>query len=229
MPTDSQVAAGTDNDKSSIEPESLDEGFAKREAIKARADKLMAEAETLLADAGIERADPNKIKLEREVAQAIDVHTGEVFISNVQPGFHYSWVFRDPTGEFAGRYVLKMRALGWEVVSGDMPEAREHLHVDGTRVVADCILMRCTEELYRKFKEMDRIRRQRQSEGYATNLYDLARQAGVEVRTLDQLGDVGSHLRSAAEEATRNARVARIDKQIRNGSLPGIPSPARSA
>lgn len=204
-----------------------DEGHAKRERLKAQADRLMQQAEKLLTEAGIEHADPAKLKVDREVAQAIDIRTGEVLVSNAQAGRHYAWVFRDPTGEYAGRFVLKMKALGWNLVQHDMPEAREHTFVDGTRVVADCLLMWCTDELYAKFVEMDRIRRRRQSEGYAVNLYDLARQAGVEVRTLDQMPGVSESLVSTAEMATLDRAKKKLDKQIRNGSVPGIPSPAR--
>jgi hypothetical protein len=224
-PTDSEIASGVALDK--VIGPVADPGYEQRESIKQRADALMAEAEKLLGDAGIERADPAKLKVDREVAQAIDMRTGEVLVSGAQPGRHYVWVFRDPTGEFAGRFVLKMKALGWQLVQHDMPEAREHTHVDGTRVVADCLLMWCPNELYKKFEEMDRIRRQRQSDGCAVNLYDLARQAGVEVRTLDDLGDVGARLRSTAEEATYERRKLKINNQLRKGTIPGIPSPGR--
>ena len=216
-PTDAEVAA---NPAVLTDVPPMD-----RDAMLRRAESLAAEAEKLYADAGIERADPAKLGVDRECAQAIDLRTGEVLVSKAQANRHYVWVFRDPTGEFAGRYVLKMKALGWQLVQHEMPEAREHTFVDGTRVVADCVLMWCSEELYKKFQEMDRIRRKRQSEGWATNLYDLARQAGVEVRTLDQMPDISDSLVSAAEQATRERRKDKINKQIRNGTIPGIPSP----
>lgn len=205
----------------------MPEGDAKRDAARWLAAQKVQEAETILADAGIERADPAKLKVENEVGSAIDFQTGDVFVSKADTArFRYAWCYRDPHNEFAGVHVGRMKALGWEIVQGEMPEAWEHRHVDGTRVVADCVLLRTTLDNYRKLETMDRIKRQRQQDGAATNLYDLARECGVKVRNIEEMGEVGEAIaaKADAETAQRAQHRSAAPPRRRTIATPGIPS-----
>jgi len=207
-----------------------DPGYTRNEALKKRAAELSQQAEECLAE--INRADPSKLKVENEVRQALNEYN-EVYVSNADDNYRYAWVYRDPSGEYGGRAVRKMQALGWEVVRGDMPEAREHNHIEG-RVVADCLLMRCRLDHWMVLQKRDRLLRQAQQAGIYANLYDIADQAGVRVwgGEGDDMPDFVSQQVSGQADRRRAKAVGQfhrmnrsgaMDRMLRQGAIPGVP------
>lgn len=206
-------------------------GDNRREQLARKAERLIAAANKLMEQLEIEAADPSSLEVEREVRQALN-ELNEVYVSNQQPEYAYAWIFRDPHNEYGGRYVRKMQALGWEVVSGDMPEAKEHRFVDGTRVVADCLLMRIRLDRKMILEKRDRLMREAQQAGIVSRVYDLAERAGT--RVYDKLpGFVEESLsqqanlrrQSAFRDFHRLNRDGRVDQMLRTGTIPGVPPP----
>lgn len=200
-----------------------------------KAEKLIAAAQRLLEQIDVETADPEQLQVENEVRQALN-EMNEVYVSNQQSEYTYCWVFRDPHNEYGGRYVRKMQALGWEVVSGDMPESKEHRFVDGTRVVADCLLMRCRLDRKLLLDKRDRLLRDAQQAGIVSRVHELAERAGT--RVYDKLPGFVEEAMSSQADARRaqiRSRAVRdfhrlnqggkIDRMLKTGTIPGIPSP----
>jgi hypothetical protein len=215
-------------------------GEKRRDQLKRKAEKLMSDANKIIADLGDDgpvRVDPSKHKVENEVRAALN-EFNEVYVSNRDENYKYAWVYRDPHNEFGGRFVRRLQALGWEVVSGSRedakkgvnPEAIEHFYVDGTRVVADCLLMRCRIDRYAMLEKRDRLLRQAQQVGIYSDVFEAAERAGV--RVWEDMPDfVSEGIRSQAD--TRRARAlgqfharnrnGSMDRMLRTGTVPGIP------
>lgn len=182
-----EVAVETPEPKGPAAIEALpDAGHARREEMKRRMATLEAEAAKLEAELEVQGIDPARLSadaVEREVRAATS-DVGEVRVSNAQPGFAYTWIFRDPMNRFGGRQVYAMQALGWERVVGSMPESVEHKSVTNERWVADCLLMRCTIERFMALQLIDRKRRLAQQEGVSADLFERASRAGIRVTNL---------------------------------------------
>lgn len=200
-----------------------------------KAERLISAAQKLLEQIEVETADPAQLQVENEVRAAMN-EMNEVYVSNAQPEYSYAWIFRDPHNEYGGRYVRKMQALGWEVVSHDMAEAKEHRFVDGTRVVADCLLMRCRLDRKLLLDKRDRILRDAQQAGIVARVHELAERAGT--RVYDKLpGFVEESLSSQADQRRtqlrqralqdfhRLNRSGNVDRMLKTGAIPGIPAP----
>jgi len=129
--------------------------------LKRRADQLAQEAEALSANVeAISEKKLQDIKEDREIRQVLELSGLEV--SNAQPDYHYAWVYRDPFNRFGGRMVFELKAQGFEVVSGDMPEAQEHrVGPAGERWIGDVLLMRIPKVRWELLQNADRARRLR--------------------------------------------------------------------
>jgi hypothetical protein len=207
---------------------------ASRDELSKKAEKLIAQANKLLEQIEVETADPAALNVENEVRKAMN-ELNEVYVSNSQSEYAYAWIFRDAYNQFGGRYVRKMQALGWEVVSGDMPEAIEHRHVDNTRVVADCLLMRIRLDRRLLLEKRDRLLREAQQAGVTARVYELAERAGTQV--YDKLpGFVEEAINSqAAQRRVQRAGAmgafhrlnqgGKVDRMLKTGTIPGVPPP----
>lgn len=214
-------------------PEAATNAASRAAAKRAKATRLINEANELLADAQPETADPKNLHVENEVRQALN-EFNEVYVSNADESYKYSWVFRDPHNEFGGRFVRRLQAIGWEVVSGTSKEAIEHKHVDGTRVVADCVLMRIRLDRYVVLQKRDRLLREAQQAGIYSDVYDLADRAGVRVweDTPDFIRDeltqrADARRGRALAQFHRMNRGGGMDRMLRNGGIPGLPPGVR--
>ena len=212
-----------------------DPGYQTDEDLAKKAERLISAAHKLLEKIDVATADPANLEIEREVRSALD-DMNEVYVSNAQSEYAYAWIYRDPHNEHGGRYVRKMQALGFEVVSGPMPEALEHKTADGTRVVSDCLLMRVRVDRLAVLEKRDRLLREAQQAGIVARVYDLAARAGT--RVYDKLpGFVEDSLASTADQrrAVIRQRAMRdfhrlnqggkIDQMLKTGAIPGIPAP----
>lgn len=214
-----------------------EDGSPSRAELRERAEKLTAQAQKLLEQIEIETADPEKVKIDNEVRQALN-EMNEVFVSNAQDDHAYAWVYRDPYNQFGGRYVRKMQALGWEVVSGSREDAKrginaegiEHLHVDGTRVVSDCLLMRIRLDRKLLLEKRDRLLREAQQVGIEARVYALADQAKTRVLNVDEIAaamgspTVAEKARARGDFHRMNA-TGKMDRMLRTGTIPGVPRP----
>lgn len=229
-PTDEQSAREAAEAQADIDGTRGPAGYAAREALANRAEELIARAQEMLAQLDIHTADSNDLEVENEVRQALN-EMNEVYVSNALEDHVYSWVFRDPHNEFGGRYVRRMQALGWEIVAHDMPEAKEHRAVDGTRWVSDCLLMRLRIDRRVVLDQRDRILRQAQQEGITSRVIELAQRAGT--RVYDKLPDFVQQGMSATADRQRAARAAfhrmnaggKVDRMLKTGTIPGVPVP----
>ena len=166
----------------------------------------MLEAEQLMALYEVEGIDPERLdskKIPREVRAAMGLND-EVYVSNSDRNFAYSWIFRDPYNRFGGRFVRAMQAIGWEVVAGDMKEAAEHKAVTGERWVSDCLLMRCRLDRYAMIQLMDREKRLAVQDGITSAFFENAARRGVRVFDEKTMPD---HIRGAIESQA-GARTA---------------------
>jgi hypothetical protein len=194
-------------------------------------------AEELLARIDITPAEDEAVVVDREVRAAL-TEMNEVYVSNAQADYAYSWIYRDPRNEFGGRYVRRMQALGWEVIHADMPEGKEHKFVDGTRVVSDCLLMRIRLDRKMLLDKRDKLLRQAQQAGISARVTDLAERAGT--RVLDTAELMNLQGETISDHASRNRRAhavqrfhrmnqgGRMDAMLKSGRIPGIPSPGRT-
>jgi hypothetical protein len=211
----------------------------KPEEIARKAERLISAANKLLEQIEVTRADPENLEIENEVRQALN-EMNEVYVSNAQPEYAYAWIYRDPHNEFGGRWVRRMQAIGWELVSGDMPEAKEHRFVDGTRVVADCVLMRIRLDRKLLLDKRDRLLREAQQAGIVSRVHELAERAGT--RVYEKLPGFVEEAMSSQADARRaqvRARALRdfhrlnaggkIDQMLKTGTIPGVPAPGAGA
>jgi hypothetical protein len=206
-------------------------GHARREELKRRLESLQAEIEALPDDQG--RIDPSKLEIDREVAVHFSGPDAELFISKADPNYRYTWVYRDPYNRYGGRFVRSYQVDGWEIVDSGCVEAREHRAVDGTRWVADCLLMRMRCDHHAAL-HLKRFRRRVELEhGIASNLQELADKKGVKIHT--SFEEMPAHLQSAVESSSsglnqrrqyaRQMAATQFDKAIRAGKVPGMPAP----
>lgn len=141
-------------------------GDTRRDELKKRADDLAVEADKLMAEAGARGVEalslsPDKLKEiaeDREIRQVTELCGMEV--SKSDPEYHYAWVYRDPFNSLGGRMVTEMKFLGFELVSGDMREAREHKNGPaGERWIGDVVLMRINKTRFELIQKLDAKKR----------------------------------------------------------------------
>jgi hypothetical protein len=138
-------------------------GHERDEQLKINADNLEAKAQTEFANQGAIK--PEAFKIENEVAQHLGANSrdprewGRGRVRNMVAGMGYLWPRDDPDAiaEVENRFadVLSMSDCdyqgviwsGYEIVRGDMPEARERMDARGYRVIADTILARAPQIL----------------------------------------------------------------------------------
>jgi len=247
MPTDAEIAkdpvvlsaeqaASTAADVTTLPPP----GDARREELRRRADALHAAGEALAGAAEIGTVDPSKLKIENEIA----CYSGNGFdgseVTNANPAYAYIWEnFR------SDMWVTQAKALGWRVVEGDMPEARERRSVDGTRRWGDTILLYVSKERYAALDAADRRRRIARKEGVGLAVLEAAERAGIPMHDLESNNPRAQQLavaQRAAAEAARATMVStmrqarpgqrvlaselanrKFDRALREGTVPGMP------
>lgn len=237
-PDDEQSAREAAEAQAALDGIDMPGGHESRERLARRAEELISKAQEILASMDVYGADPNGVEIENEVRAALD-EMNEVYVSNKRDEYTYAWVYRDPHNEMGGRYVRRMQALGWEVVSADDPEAREHKFVDGTRVVADCLLMKLRVDRAILLEKRDRILREAQQAGIASRIYDLAARAGTRVYdklpgfmqdAINETADTRRDRRQAAKAAFHRMNAGgKVDHMLKTGTIPGKPAPGAGA
>lgn len=206
--------------------------YAAAEAKREKAAELMAEAAEMETAADLGVVDPSKLKIDREVSALLDNTFKEIEVEDPQEGFRYVWIFRDPHNDTGGAAVRRMQSIGYEVVSGDMPEARKRKSVTGERWVADCLLMRVPMEKYLDHQIAERRRRLLLQDALLNPLREMTDRLGVKL--FDELPDFATdqiHASARMKRAEARAdyhrmnRDGTVDNMIRKGRVAGAPPP----
>lgn len=208
-------------------PADVPAGDERREAERIAADTLAEAAETQMPEGGA--IDPRKFRVENELAQ----HFNDLEVSEAQPEYEYCWV----QAGFAGRFIKaklseRVRMNGtmesvWEVVQGDMPEARElkGMMADTTRRLGDVILMRARKDRFLRVKQLREARRQAMFSGTTTELEEMGRMLrgrGVIIHT--NLG--GDQLEAMGRRAEMRQMASQmVENMLRTGTVPGLGRP----
>jgi len=224
-------------------------GFARDEEKRRRAEALRAAADVLDPDHGT--VDPSVFDVENEIGQYADAGQGldGSEVSGALDEYVYHWEQADIHNKWGGVWVTQAKSIGWEVVSGSMPEANERRYVDGTRRWGDTILMRIQRERYERLQLADRRRRLARSEGVSAAVLEHAERAGVVVHDLEStktprhIKQMAQAQRAAAESArstmvshmkqargergelAANLAARKFDGALRSGKVPGMPAP----
>lgn len=258
MPTDAEVAASpsvlsaTDAATAVADTATLPPpGDARRDELKARHAKLMAEAEQLQKDLGIESVDPKALRIDNEIARFAAPGRDGSEIENPQPGFVYCWEQADIRNVGGGLWVTAAKSKGWQVVDGSMPEEPNRRHVDGTRRWGDTILMRIRTERFVALEMADRRRRLAIKEGVSVGMLEDAERRGMAKVWDANDPNLPAHIaaalptaqRAGAEAAratmvstmrqarpTRGMHAAelaekRFTNALKTGTVPGMPAP----
>jgi hypothetical protein len=197
-------------------------GYKRDDVLARRKDELEQRAEEGPEVYGI---DPAKIEPDREILyRSIDQQM--IHVSNRDPNYKYAWVYYGQNGQM----IWAKRALGWMPVTGPDPECEEYKEADGTRRIGDTMLMKIPKERYLELEEMNEKRRNEQYLGIKARLHELSEKSGIKV--YDDLSEVtigGRDLESVMERkaAQREVAMQHIDKKLRDGDVPGIPSPKK--
>lgn len=203
-------------------------GDERREVLAKRTDELAEAAETVEAETY--PIDPKALQVENEIAQHFD-EFNELAVSDRQSAYEYRWVWTGLNNimvkkAMAERYPGVDHRMGWEIVSGDMPEAREHKDVQGVRRVGDTILLRCRKEFWLARAEFQKRSRDLQRDSVTANLKDMAaRYANKGLNVLISDEDMDSPVMKQVMKRMLAREIAgnKFEKMLRAGSVPGVP------
>ena len=118
------------------------------------------------------------------------------------------------------------------MVTGTDKECEEHKEADGSRRIGDTLLMRVPRARWERLEEEAFKRREEQHKGVGSRLLDLAekgRAHGLKVHGDISTVQVGNQtLMDVVEKRSGAHKTAmkHIDKKLRDGTVPGIPSPS---
>lgn len=200
-------------------------GFERDEELREREDVLQEAAEVVGEKRGIESIDPEKLKVDRDIQRAFE--EGDfIDISGALENYEYCWVYFGLNGQ----WIWKKKKLMWEVVSGNMSEAREYMASDGTRRVGDVLLMRVKKEVKEALdarEEVVRKRRELGVEGELRELGDKHQGKGFQVHIgEDSTFASGRGMMEVMEKrAATKMGMQVVDEQLRKGDVPGMPGP----
>ena len=201
------------NGKKKTETNLPPSGYKRDEELKKRTDELQQKAEEASKDTIA--IDPKKMEIDREMQMLLRRGDGAIQVSNAQPGFHYVWAAEYNTNKID--IVNKMR-VGYEVVQGNDPEAREYQDVDTKRRMGDVILMRIPDERYAQIQAHEYEKANRYS-GYEDSELNtlIAKSGGLLKRAESPV--------AIRREAIRTQAIKGVDQMLRNGTVPGLDVP----
>ena len=210
-------------------------GDERKEVLAERQDKLEEKAETLAHEQELHAIDPSAMEIEPELARGFDPATMSIMnVTNKQPGWVYSWQNHQSQ---SGLQVMMKKYDGWVVVSGNDPESVEHKIADGTRRIADVLLMRIPEERKKALDARDRLKRERTERGVASDLEHMGRKyrdKGLIVHTPEMSTDEASaHRNRGYTNRQRNVSDPRQNMVVKEATralgeklreeVPGLP------
>ncbi len=160
-------------------------GYKREEELTKRTDILDEEIDKRSQDTLA--VDPSKLEVDREIRYDLD--KGELDVTESDPSYVYRWVQCERPSSNPSRMVdlLRYKSITyqgkkyptWEVVRGDMKEAREKKTALGTRQIGDTMLMRCHKNTYAIIEDEERRKRSNRQFGIDDRLVELAMSAGT--------------------------------------------------
>lgn len=179
-------------------------GHKRDEAMRRSKDALEQEAEQLADELGVAGIDPSALEEDREVVQML---TDSSHVRDAQPGYVYCWVrFKSNSGANGVDEKLSWTIGGspvWEVVKGDMPEARERKNESGYRVMADVLLMRARKGRYDKLQQYLEFVHEQRVDSSIRDLRDMADRKRLK---LHEFGDGSNGANDQQRERAQRAR-----------------------
>lgn len=194
-------------------------GHARTEELKRRTDQLEAQAE--VTHANVEAIDPDSMDVERELANQfnfLDVSKAD------HTKFVYKWVNFVNNGGIMMRQSIAPPER-WQIVNGDMPEAKELASVDGTRKLGDVMLVRMPIARYRMLEKVRSDASARQQQAAANNMREIAGKSGIKVHTIEDappnIAKAMTHPSPAAvaEMRGRLAAEQQFESALRSGAI----------
>lgn len=201
-------------------------GHARDEELRRRTDTLEQRAEQIFENVGT--VDPEVFKKDREIQDMLLKSDG-LEITHRQPGYMYCWV--NYVNQQANR-VWQKKALGWEMVQGNLPECVEFKREDGTRRIGDVLLMRIRMDFHMILEQRNEERRRRQQLGVSSEVRRIAQaypKAFGQVQTSDEGGPLAQTVlqRGEATAAAQRTAAHHVDAMLRRGTVPGLGTPGR--
>ena len=204
-------------------------GHARDEVLRQRADTLEAEAADRFGTTGA--IDPAAFKEDHDAQVALrkaGVIRSEAprdgnEVDDAEPGYVYCWAREDKPGEQVRWKLAKkvtmpdgsMASL-WEIVCGDMPEAKAMRDVRGYRKMVDCILLRARADRHRAYQiEIATLTRQRE-QGTSEGMQELADRSRGQIRVYSE-ADVSQKTTLDRAMAQGMART-QFTKKLREGT-----------
>jgi hypothetical protein len=192
----------------------LPAGHARDEQIKVNTDLNAERIEQAAATAGA--LDPAAFAPDREIL----AFTDGLEVSDRQPGFVYSWKLFDNPKSNVGYWVNQAKIQGWQVVCGDMPEAKEHEIAGGMRKIGDCVLMRIPASRHAAIIRAEEAQAAEMAASVHSNLVELGKARGVTVKVVDNTNlDPALLTQMDARARGHMAADQKFARALRDGSL----------
>lgn len=200
--------------RKSADATQLPAGHARDEQIKINADLNAERIEQAAQTSGA--INPAAFAPDREIL----AHTDGLEVSNKQPGFVYSWKLFDNPKSNVGYWVNQAKIQGWQVVCGDMPEAKEHEIAGGMRKIGDCVLMRIPADRHAAIMRHEEQLAADRANAVHSNLMELGKARGVTVKVIDGANTDPALLKEMdARSRGYLAAEQKYDRALREGSL----------
>lgn len=194
-------------------------GDERRDVLKEREDALAEKIARIEEVLGLDNSAGPPVKLSKfaisnEIASKFDM----LRVTEAQAEYAYYWA------NFSSQHGIDVTAhqvAGYEVVCGDMPEARECKDELGRRRIGDVILMRTPVDNYLELLRLDRQKREMR-EGVTSLFEEMGeryRRRGLKVYT--RLNDYQAERALRRSQAQQIARQ-RFDGMLRDGSVRGL-------
>lgn len=190
-------------------------GVKRQEELKKRKDQLDKKGEELAASLEIESTDPASMEPDQEILRDID----ELAVSRSDPLYKYCWV--NTWGN--GRFVTAKTSRGWQVVQGDMEEAKNCLREgEGTfRRVGDTILMRLRVDRYEILERKKKKKRQMQEDSVTSVLIELGDRHKGKGVIVHADPDEKLLMKMSQKARAQNISKGKFNDMVRHGTIPG--------
>jgi hypothetical protein len=188
-------------------------GHQRDEELRRRTDTLQQAAEERADALGAHGFNPDVLAPDREILADFDGFE----VSSRQPGFEYKWVPFDNPVANKGLMVAQAQTQGWQVVCGDMPEAKEKEIVGGMRKIGDTVLMRIPIERAEAIRARERQVYNAQHESAHSSLIELGKRRGITVKPIGEVGPWMSQM--SARDRGAQAAKQKYEQGLREGTL----------
>ncbi len=196
-------------------------GYQRQETLRERQGRLQEAAQRMADQIQRGTIDPSKLQILNEIASRVHY----LDVSNPQPGRSYVWVSTNRSGQ----HVQKMKALGFQTIQGDEPEATELQGTAGdtTRRLGDVVLMWAPEELVIALKAQQIVHQRKVESASTANLIELGdkyRGKGLIVSPygMDTMQGPPIEVGRFSQSQARKAATGLVDQALREGTIPGL-------